>query len=299
MPPITEQQETETRRQIASDLVNLGLRKDDTVLVRCAATAMTVQTLSRPKALLDGIRQVVGSGGTIVGLAFTPDFYAWQRRRAAEVPFHAHAKPETGALPEMLLNDPSAVRSRHPTNSFVAIGPNATIILEGHTEETTSFYPIKKLIEIGGKMALIGCVESSPGFSTVHRVQEDLGLAERTLLNGLRISAVRDEGSIRWFARKDNSGCSAGFWKFYAKYERDGILNKGNVGGAFSMLIDAAAAYRVERPILEQDPSAALCDDPACTSCGLRTYAPRRMARFFGFLPRKVLGRVHGKTQRV
>lgn len=299
MPVFSKQQDTETRGRIASDLFDLGLRKDDTVLVRCAAKAMTVPTSNRPKALLDGIREAVGPDGTIIALAFTPDFYPWQRKRAAEVPFHAHAKAETGALPQILLNDPGSVRSGHPTNSFVAVGPRAKFVLEGHTEEATSFYPIKKLVETGGKMALIGCVESSPGFSTVHRVQEDLGLAERTLLNGVRICAVEDEGAVRWFARKDNSGCSAGFGKFYPEYEREGILSKGTVGGALSMLIDAAAAYRVERRILEQDPSAAFCDDPCCTSCGLRTYAPRRMTRFFLSLPRKSLKHVSRKLQRV
>lgn len=250
---------------------------------------MTLRVKSRPAALLDGLLDVVGPGGTIVMPAFTQDFYFWQRKRAAELPFHPGVETGTGAVAQMLINDPHSVRSSHPTNSFVGVGPNAKTIVENHNEEATAFYPIKRLMELGGKLALIGCVESSPGFSTVHRVQEDLGLADKTLLSGMRICAVRDGTGIHWFSRRDISGCSAGFGKFYDKYEQEGILRRGAVAGADSIFADAAKAYRVERRILEQDPTAAFCDDPHCTSCGLRTYSPARMARFFLSLPAKAL----------
>jgi len=286
--------EAAAAKRIAADLANLGLCEHDTVLVRSATRFMTVPTRSRPGALLDGIRKVVGPRGTIVALAFTPDFYPWQRKRAAAVPFHRDAKSETGALPQILVSNPDAVRSMHPTNSFVAVGPNARSLLEGHGEKATAFYPIERLIELGGKLALIGCVRSSPGFSTVHRAQEALGLADRSLLSNLRICAVRDGDVIRFFSRKDVSGCSEGFWKFYEKYEQEGILHKGTVGGAPSILANAAAAYRIEREILAQDPTFAFCDDPACTSCGLRTYSPARMARFFVSVPQKIARGIFG-----
>lgn len=287
-----ETDEIEARQRIAADLIELGLREKDTVLVRCATRPMTVQVKSRPSALLDGIRNVIGAEGTIVALAFTQDFYFWQRKRAAKFPFHPKSEPDTGALPRMLVNDPRSVRSTHPTNSFVAIGPNALSIIEGHTEEATSFYPIKRLIELGGKLALIGCIDSSPGFSTVHRVQEELGLADRSLLSGARICAIQHETGIRWFSRRDISGCSAGFWKFYEKYDQEGILRVGTVGGADSMVADAASAYHVERRLLERDPTAAFCDNPSCTSCGLRTYSPARMTRFFTSVPGKTIRRL-------
>lgn len=280
---------------IAADLVKLGLRKDDTVLVRCATKSMTVQVANRPAALLDAIRHVIGPGGTIVALSFTPDFYFWQRKRALQYPFHAKAPSGTGALTQMLVDNPLSVRSLHPTNSFVALGPNARLIVEGHNERTSAFYPIEKLMQLGGKLALIGCVESSPGFSTVHRVQEDLGLADRTLLSGLRLCAVREETSYRWYFRRDIPGCSNGFGKFYPEYEREGILSRGSVGGAVSILAEAAAAYRVERRILEKDPTAAFCDDPFCTSCGMRTYSPNRMRQFFLSVPKKAAKRIVAK----
>jgi aminoglycoside N3'-acetyltransferase len=128
-----------------------------------------------------------------VALSFTSDFYFWQKQRAAQFPFHSRMKSETGALPQIVLDHPASVRSKHPTNSFVAIGPNAKAIVQGHDESSTGFFPIKNLIDLGGKLLLVGCVDSSPGFSTVHRVQEDLGLADKTLMSRMRGCAVRSQ----------------------------------------------------------------------------------------------------------
>jgi aminoglycoside 3-N-acetyltransferase len=281
-------------QRIVSDLQNLGLRSGDTVLVRCATKAINVETGSPAKALFDSICHTIGPTGTLVALSFTSDFYFWQKQRAAQFPFHSRTKSQTGVLPQIVLDHPASVRSKHPTNSFVAIGPNANAIVQGHDESSTSFFPIKNLIDLGGKLLLVGCVDSSPGFSTVHRVQEDLDLADKTLMSRMRGCAVQEGDDIRWFERKDVAGCSAGFGKFYRHYESAGILRTGLVGGAYSIFADAAAAYRVERNIMEKDPTAAFCDDPCCTSCGLRTYAPARMTKFFLSIPLKVARRFLG-----
>jgi aminoglycoside N3'-acetyltransferase len=278
-------------QRIVSDLQDLGLRSGDIVLVRCAAKAINIETGSSAKALFDGIRSTIGPTGTLVALSFTPNFYFWQKKRAAQFPFRPTMKSETGALPQIVLDHSASVRSKHPTNSFVAIGPKANAIVQGHDERSTSFFPIKNLVDLGGKLLLVGCVDSSPGFSTVHRVQEDLGLADKTLMSRMRICAVEEGGGIRWFERKDVAGCSAGFGKFYSHYESAGILRTGFIGDAYSIFADAAAAYSVERKILEKDPTAAFCDDPYCTSCGLRTYAPARMMKFFLSVPLKVARR--------
>lgn len=279
-------------RQISSDLENLGLQRGDTVLVRCATKGIKVEAGRPANALFEGICDVIGPTGTLAALSFTEDFYFWEKKRAAQFPFHPKSRSETGVFPQMVLDHPGSIRSAHPTNSFVAIGPKAEAIVRGHDENSTSFFPIRNLIDLNGKLLLVGCVDSSPGFSTVHRVQEDLGLAHKTLMSRKRICAVQGDDGIRWFARRDVSGCSAGFGKFYRHYESDGILKTGLVGGVYSIFADAGAAYRVERAIMEKDPTAAFCDNPSCTSCGLRTYAPARMAKFFLSIPSKVARRI-------
>ena len=112
----------------------------------------------------------------------------------------------------------------------------------------------------------------------------------------MRICAVQDGDHIRWFERRNVAGCSAGFGKFYSRYEAAGILRSGSVGGAYSIFADAAAAYRIEHAILVKDPTAAFCDDPFCTSCGLRTYAPARDGQIFSFRAAESRPPHHGPT---
>ncbi len=277
---------------IRDDLEKLGLRAGDTVLVRSATRGMKAESGRPAQALFDSLLETLGPSGNLVTLSFTSDYYPWQKRAAKENAFKPNTKCVTGALAQIALDHPGSVRSKHPTNSYVAIGPDAEEIVRGHDESSTAFFPIDKLIGLGAKMILVGCTSSSPGFSTVHRAQEKLGLAEKTLLSGKRICAVATPEGIRWFARKDISGCSAGFGKFYDLYAAHGVLKTSEVGGVKSMLVDAASAYRIEMSVLEKDPTFAFCDDPMCLSCGSRTYAPKRMARFFLNIPRKIATRL-------
>lgn len=84
-----------------------------------------------------------------------------------------------------MLSHPKAFRSKHPTNSYVAIGKNAKYIFGNHDENSGSYEPIRKIVELEGKMILIGCVESSPGFTTTHLAEVDLGLHKRIIFPNL------------------------------------------------------------------------------------------------------------------
>jgi len=282
---------------IAQNLLDLGLREGDTVLVRAAAKAVVRAPGSPATALIDALLEVVGEQGTIAALAFTDDYYKWHKGRAAQKPFRADLRTNTGGFAQAMLDRPNAHRSTHPSNSFVAIGANAGALLAEHDHTATSFHPMKALIRLGGKMILVGCVQSSPGFSTVHLAQESLGLATRTLMKGMRGAYFEaEDGSLRWFSRNDVSGCSAGFSKLYKNYVERGLLSTGWVGGAYSILVSAEKAYELEHAMLKANPSSALCDDPYCSSCGLRTYLPYRMAGFILRLPIKLARRKYRKA---
>jgi aminoglycoside N3'-acetyltransferase len=139
-----------------------------------------------------------------------------------------------------------------------------------------------RLVASGGKQVLIGCTLSSPGFTTVHWAQHVLGLDRRSILGGWFGSRYRKDGAIRRFKRRDIGGCSRGFGKLYAAYEKEGLLRKGPVGKAESMLIEAAASYAFEHRRLSQDPTAVFCDDALCPFCrGSWLYNKRDMLRFY------------------
>ena len=76
--------------------------------------------------------------------------------------------------------------SNHPTHSFVGIGEKVKNVLKFHDETKPSFFPISELAKkFDFSMLLLGCVDSSPGFSTVHATQYRLGLTQKHILRFL------------------------------------------------------------------------------------------------------------------
>jgi len=93
------------------------------------------------EALLHALMNVIGPTGTVVSLAFTKCFNLAKLDR--DYIFDpAKSKSVAGAFSNVILNAPGAVRSRHPTNSFVAIGPEANSVVENHDENSPSYYPM-------------------------------------------------------------------------------------------------------------------------------------------------------------
>jgi hypothetical protein len=141
---------------------------------------------------------------------------------------------------------------------------------------------MERLVALGGRQLVIGCLDDSPGFTTVHWAQHRLGLSTRSLLrHRVGVLYARD-GETRLFRRPDIGGCSMGFAKLYADYEKAGLLRTGLVGRAPSIAIDTAPALALEEDRLRRDPRAAFCDRPLCTFCrGTWWFNKRDMLRFY------------------
>lgn len=253
---------------LAEDLHRLGVCKGDTLYVRARASAVGRTTVS--DALFLSLTRAVGSDGTVVFPAFTGYGSRWGKNKKA---FSLQTSSQSGALSKLALQNPSALRSSHPSHSFVAIGPNAGKILSGHDHTKPAFHPVRSMINLNAKMLLIGCNTESPGFSTVHYAQEQLGLSHGHLTKYFRsVQIVVDGGNIDWHPTED-PGCSKGFDKLYRHYIHEEILKAGSIGNAYSLLADSEQLYRVDREVLSMDPLAVLCDDGTCMSCrGLRSY---------------------------
>jgi Aminoglycoside N3''-acetyltransferase len=239
-----------TTQTIVEGLRQLGLERGDTVLVRTALKSIGVKSENPAIALIQALLDVLGPDGTIVGLAFNTD--SWFPRLHKKNVINLQTEPYTGGFAKSLVNWPGFLRSMHPTNSFVALGGSARKIVDGHDENATCFFPIEQLLKLDGKMALIGCVNTSPGFSTVHLVQEKLGIATQSLLKGLQGTYFEKDGEIKLFKRKDFPGCSMGFSKFYSHYICEEKLRVGYVGNAYSILIGARDAFDIEYNILKK-----------------------------------------------
>lgn len=260
---------TYTIEEIAHHLRTLGVEQGDVLLVRASVRKLGNIGASGDKnsdSLIRALLMAVGKTGTVVSLAFTKTFLFPKKHR--DYVYDRYTPATSGGLANAMIRWPGAVRSQHPSNSFVAIGHDAGNILKGHDEKATCFFPMEKLCERDSKMILLGCVEDSPGFSTVHLAQDRLGLTTRTIFKNLfGVYFRRDNGEISLFRKKDFPGCSMGFSNFYTHYVKAGRLRTGFVGDAYSVLIKTRDAYGIEFDLLKKDPRVALCDNDNCEFC--------------------------------
>lgn len=160
---------------------SLDIAQGDTVFIR--GNLGKVGRLKPRSIFLDALLEVVGEEGTIATLGFTKAFPFYKIDK--EYIFDRNTPSTSGALAKLFMNHTKCVRSEHPTNSFLAIGKNASIIVEEHDESSLSYAPMKKIIELNAKMVIFGIIADSPGFTTVHYAQEELGLTKKSLFKGV------------------------------------------------------------------------------------------------------------------
>jgi aminoglycoside N3'-acetyltransferase len=222
----------------------------------------------------------VGAEGTIVTNSFTMSFYLSKIDK--NYIFDRNTPPYSGVLAKLFLSNPFCIRSEHPTNSFVAIGKNAELILSNHNKTESSYYPLQKIMELNGKHMLLGCVDDQNGLASVHLAQEMLGLTKKSILSNKLGVYFKEEDRISLFKRKDLGGCSRGFYKFYNQFVINNILRCGYYGDAYSVITDAKASFDIVYKILEKNPRYALCNDPHCFSCrGTWLYNKRDMPLYY------------------
>ncbi len=294
---------------LCSQIRALGIEEGDSVYVRADlgevinnkqhGATQKFKPVEAGKAFIRAIRRVIGESGTILAPAFTRVFiYPFVDKSYAFDP--ERTPPITGGLSTLLLKEPEAKRSCHPVASFVAVGKNADYFLEGHDENALTYLPIKKLIEYRGKMLLCGCIDSSPGFTTVHLAQELLGLSKKSLLGMLMGVFYLKKGERRYFCYRSMGGCSLGFYKFYSLYNTRHLLASGFIGGANSICINAEKAFEIEYATLKADPRFPLCENPRCFFCrGSLLYNLKDMPRYYCLVaPKKLALSVFGRFGR-
>ena len=238
--------------------------------------------------ILDSFLEAVGPEGTIASAAYTK----MQPLEVAskEDAFSQDSPTNLGFIANKMLEHPDCVRSKHPATSVVAIGKNAEYLCAGHDANGPQYLPIKKLADLGGKLMILGCCSSNPGFASTHWVQHDLGLAGKWRKKNTRGAYYLDSNEIKLYVAKETGGCSRGFVKLYPEYLRAEILTTGRIGGAYSMIVPAAQAIEVETKILSKTPNFVLCDDPHCPKC--QTWWEYNRTGLYRFYFHAILGKI-------
>lgn len=255
-----------TKDALVTDFKSLGVTNGDIIFIRAdlGAVLSAGWTPNFANIFIEALSSVVGDEGTIISLSSTK-CSLWPNKNT---PFRVDTPTFAGALPQKMLNLPGAKRSRHPTCSFVAIGKSAEFLTADHGPDSPAFEPLRKIIELGGKMVLVGCVYSNPGFTTAHLAEFDLGMVTKLIFPSLfSCYYVNDDGEVKLFRRTDPGLCSASYSKFYSYYVTAGILRSGLVGKAYSIMVPSKEAYSIEKEILSKDSKFNICGNSACFVC--------------------------------
>ena len=200
--------------------------------------------------------------------------YFMRARLFWEKPQTVQRETNSGALGKTLAGYPSAILSRHPSHRFVGFGARVGNVLKQHDHTTSCFYPIRELARSGDfSMLLLGCTDESPGFSTVHATQHELGLSQKHLFRHLIRWDIESDAGTNAMTATESPGCSLSFDKFYSRYKKDGNLIRGELLGRQYLYVQSASrALAVEEEILSSNPRFVDCGRTSCSSCRLRLY---------------------------
>jgi aminoglycoside 3-N-acetyltransferase len=267
-----------TQNSLQKDLSALGIKPGATLLVHSSYKSLgTVE--GGPKTVISALRESLGPAGTLMAPAFTNnliDPYTWpnppkanERLKILEdlPPFDPElSEPyQMGAIPKTLWKMPGVIRSDHPVTSWLGIGPKAEMMLQDQSLDAPEGIqsPIGKVYQdpSEAQILLLG-VEHSANTS-IHLAEHLLDMAH---LYELPDRFVRLEDGLRvWREVKQTTKCSDGFVKLTPHTKT--ITTIGKVGDATAMLMQARALVQIAMEVLQEDPTALLCESASCVHC--------------------------------
>jgi aminoglycoside 3-N-acetyltransferase len=158
-----------------------------------------------------------------------------------------------GKISRAVLERAGRVRGEHPLNSFAAIGPQASELLE-HQAPLNVYAPLQALAEAAGYVLLVG-----------------VGLTSMTLLHAAELHAGR-RLFIRWAngpdgqpIRVQTGSCSNGFEAFEPIFAR--LVRETHVGLSRWRAYPGHETLMVAAGAIRDEPEITRCDDPECERC--------------------------------
>ncbi|SMB93015.1 AAC(3) family N-acetyltransferase [Deinococcus hopiensis] len=248
--------------ELDDGLAELGLDGSQHLIVHASLRAFG-HLEGGARAVVDGL---TGRAATVAAPAFTYNTLL----RHATSPVHAHfhrdlrVSRDIGRVPQELVERRDALRSFHPTLSFVALGTEARRVTEAQTL-ASPYQPIGALYDLNGFALLMGVDFGSN--TTVHFGEHVAGMPLLT-----RYVPLGDGVAPTAFPN-----CSADFDRLEPHVRGRSV----RVGNAELRLYRVRDLVDATVRLLTQDPEALLCTYPSC-----RCREVRQMVRQGGLRPR-------------
>ncbi len=228
---------------LADDLARLGLKVGACVLAHCSLRSIG-WVCGGPVAVIEALLRVVGETGTLVMPSHSGDFsdpakwtsppvpVAWLDTIYATMPAYDPARTPTramGAVAELFRTWPDVQRSRHPTSSFAAIGPQAARIVGDHALESPfgEASPLARLYELDADVLLLGVGLDK---CTALHLAECRAWANAQLVWAGAPMVV--DGTRRWVRYQTPPAYADAFPQIEPALAARGIMRQGKVGSA-------------------------------------------------------------------
>lgn len=141
--------------KIKNDLQNLGIKKNDTIIIHSSYKKICGRKKIDPAAVIETFKEIVKSG-TLMLPALSYESVTPQNRI-----FDVLNTPGcVGILPEVMRKSEGVYRSVHPTHSIAVWGKDAEEIAAAHIRDFTPVGPNSPLHELRrrkGKIVMLGC----------------------------------------------------------------------------------------------------------------------------------------------
>ena len=275
------------RKIVADALAQLGVQPGDGVGLHSRVPALGRVAINRMKQgreamrqgvheVIEGFKQAVGPEGLIMVPTFSYCFVG----RELSPPWNRRTTPsQTGWLTDELWRRPDAVRSDNPTHSVAAIGPDAETVTADHEKRTPlgEDSPFHRLARQGGWICYLGT--NGETLSLLHVAEVMSGVPYVDVFcwahAGWRSAArvEKPDGTVEIAPIQQAPGCSRNFGKFDVEAEKEGILRKGRIYSAETVLFRASDAMDLAIDRIHKEPGFFLCEPGACPVCDTRRAA--------------------------
>jgi aminoglycoside N3'-acetyltransferase len=275
-----------TRQSLYEDIIKLGIKESDIVFLRVSYKSLG-ETEGGPQTFIDALLDVVGEKGTILATCFPKQcktvFKAFYKNRV----YYKGLESRTGIIPWLMIQNPSAEISTHPTYPYVAIGRHAKEIIAHYTAESRPYDIVRyvtqkytpKCLRIGGNL-LTGTTHVALTDSLIK-----LNQYQRVYSEG--IYYIDSKGEKKWKESEASMFCYAGFKNFFNRYLYDCVLSEGMIGLGKSMITEMKISHDLEQKCIDNNPQILSCDNPNCVIC--RTSFSYSDASFIRFFLRQIL----------
>ena len=238
MPPFT-------RSSLYADLVRLGVRSRDILMVHASLRAVGPVT-GGANVIVQALLDTIGPDGTLTAYVDFEPFY--EDGDEIEIPVFdkriARAARDHGVLHETMRTSPGALRSDHPDAGVVAIGALAGWIVADHTfcYGYGEGSPFEKIVQAHGRVLLIGPLLDS--ITLLHHAEHKAQIPNKRIrryhrlmpgLNGPQWIQFEEFDTSDPVNEKFPSNC---FEQIASDYLATGSGSKGSIGNAPSFLFD-------------------------------------------------------------